>query len=87
MPKPHLDIRDIGLVLKGIGRGRRPKGMQAESVHCDPGLRSIPPEQLVDPIAGECAIEFAGSVVAHGPEQRPRPIVPVPGEGEGFLDC
>jgi len=39
--EPLLDLRDVGFVVKGVGRGRGAEGMDAETRHIDAGLFSV----------------------------------------------
>lgn len=77
--EPHLDVGDIDQVFEGVGGGRGSKGVQAQSIHRDASGGPVPLQQLADPIAGDGQVHQPGAVVADGPEQRPRPIIPMPG--------
>ncbi len=50
MPQPLLDLGDIGLMLQGIGRGRRPQSMHAQAGDLDAGSLGIDPDQGIDPL-------------------------------------
>ena len=72
MTEPFLDLRDVGLVLEGVGRGGRPQGVHTND---DTELLRIAADELVDPISGERPAELAGAVVADRTE-----------EGAGFVE-
>ncbi len=89
MPKPLLDLGNIGLVRQRIGGSRGPQRMDAKAVHlsADAGLQSILPHNILIHRGGiERAVEIAGAVVGNGAKHGPGRIGGVASERQVFLD-
>lgn len=44
MPQPLLDLGDIGLMLQGIGRGRRPQAVNTQAGDLNASSLGIDPD-------------------------------------------
>ena len=87
--QPLLHLGNVGAVRQGVGRGGGPQRMDAEALHrrVDAHLLAVAPDDvLVDRGRVERLGERAGGVVFDRPEQRSRPVVPMPGGVEIGLD-
>lgn len=69
VPKPLLNEADVGLVLEGVGRGGRPKRMQAQPIDVHLGLSRIRLDHPINPIAGDRGIQDPSAVVPNGPSE------------------
>ena len=52
MAQPHLNFRDIGIMLQGVSRGRCPQPVYAQAVDLDAGDTSPVRHDCVQPIRG-----------------------------------
>jgi len=89
MAEPFLHLGNIGFMGEGIGGGRRPHGMHAQSVDLDVqagGLPVFPHHVPIESIRIEGPFQLARAVVAHWPEQWAVLVVAVAGHHEIALD-
>jgi hypothetical protein len=75
VPEPFLHLGDVGLVVEGVGRGRRAQRMGAD---LETEQRRIGAHQLVDAVRRDRPFERAGGVVLDRPKQRTVFIGPCP---------
>ncbi len=90
MAQPRLDLGNVGLVGKRIGRGRRSQRMHAETVHLsiDAGFKAIMAHDVaIDRRRIECPIEaLRRSVVLDRTEEGTADIGGMPGKRQVFLN-
>lgn len=72
--KPLLHLRNVGLVVKRVGRCSRSQRMRADFKS---ELRGIGPHQLINTVRRDRLVERASCVVAKGPKQRAGVVGPV----------
>ena len=61
VPEPLLDLRDVGLVLEGIGCGGGPQSMHADD---RPNFLCVSADEFVDSVTGDRPIDLTGSIVS-----------------------
>lgn len=83
VPQPLLDLGDVGLMVEGIGRRRRPQCMRADREAERPGIAL---HQPVDAILGQRVLQDPGAVVPDRPKQRAALILAVAGGQQIVVD-
>jgi len=90
MPKPFLNLGDIGLVRERVGGGRGAQRVHAQAVHLAVDARREP--VMADDVAiDRSAIErsaqsFRCAIVLHGPEEEAFGVGTMPGSRKILLD-
>jgi hypothetical protein len=64
--EPLLDFRDVGVVIQRVGRGG---GAQRAGADRETQRERVAAHEFINAVRGDGVVEFAGAVVADGPEK------------------
>jgi hypothetical protein len=80
VPKPLLDLRDIGVMCEGICRRGRPERVHAEAVHVDGDARDfavVLDHIIIHRLGVERLAKLARRVVLHGAKEGAFQVLPM----------